>query len=59
LENKKIKITVFGGGSWGTTLADILSERNYDVTLWVRDSEKAKIIEEKKKKISFIFKDIN
>jgi glycerol-3-phosphate dehydrogenase (NAD(P)+) len=54
LENKKIKITVFGGGSWGTTLADILSERNYDVTLWVRDSEKAKIIEEKKENIFYL-----
>lgn len=30
-------ITVIGGGSWGTTLAYILSDKGYDVTLWVHE----------------------
>ncbi len=30
-------ITVIGAGSWGTTLAYILSDKGYDVTLWVHE----------------------
>jgi len=29
------RICVLGGGSWGTTLAILLSENDHDVTLWV------------------------
>ncbi|WP_420451351.1 NAD(P)H-dependent glycerol-3-phosphate dehydrogenase [Ilumatobacter sp.] len=31
-----MNVTVLGGGSWGTTVASIVSARN-DVTLWARD----------------------
>jgi len=27
-------IAVIGAGSWGTTLACLLAEKEYDVTLW-------------------------
>jgi glycerol-3-phosphate dehydrogenase (NAD(P)+) len=30
-------ITVVGAGSWGTTLAYILSDKGYDVTLWAHE----------------------
>ena len=32
------KIAVMGGGSWGTTVASLIS-RNVDVTLWARDGD--------------------
>lgn len=31
---KDIKITVLGDGGWGTTLALLLADRGYDVSLW-------------------------
>jgi glycerol-3-phosphate dehydrogenase (NAD(P)+) len=33
------KIGVIGGGSWGTTLANLLAEKGYGVDLWVREEE--------------------
>jgi glycerol-3-phosphate dehydrogenase (NAD(P)+) len=30
-------ITVIGAGSWGTTLACLLSDKSFDVTLWVHE----------------------
>ncbi len=35
------KIAVFGGGSWGTTLANMLAEKGENVHLWVREIELA------------------
>ena len=32
--NKKIRIVVLGDGGWGTTLAVLLSNKGYPVTLW-------------------------
>ena len=40
------KIAVLGAGSWGGTLARMLSAQNKDVTLWTRDKEKARILAE-------------
>jgi len=37
-------ISVIGAGSWGTTLACLLSDKGYDVTLWVREKELAEEI---------------
>ena len=34
-------ITVIGAGSWGTTLAYLLSNNGYDVTLWVHEKDLA------------------
>lgn len=38
-------ISIIGAGSWGTTLACLLSEKGYDVTLWVHEEELAKEID--------------
>ncbi|MHC1712144.1 MAG: NAD(P)H-dependent glycerol-3-phosphate dehydrogenase [Solidesulfovibrio sp.] len=32
-----MKIAVIGGGSWGTTLADLLAKKGHDARLWVRE----------------------
>lgn len=39
-------IAVIGAGSWGTTLACLLSEKGYDVSLWVHDATLAEKIKE-------------
>jgi len=36
-----MKIGVIGAGSWGTTLANVLAKKGYDVTLWVFEQELA------------------
>jgi glycerol-3-phosphate dehydrogenase (NAD(P)+) len=40
-------ISVIGSGSWGTTLASILSSKGYDVTLWSHEKETADNINER------------
>ena len=34
-----MKITVLGGGAWGTTLADMLARNGVETVLWVRNTE--------------------
>ena len=38
------KISVFGAGSWGTALANLLGENGYSVTLWCRRLDQARAI---------------
>ena len=38
------RITLLGGGSWGTALAKLLSENGHDVTVWLRDESQCKIL---------------
>ena len=37
-------MTVIGGGSWGTTLAILLANKGYDVSLWVYEENLAEEI---------------
>jgi glycerol-3-phosphate dehydrogenase (NAD(P)+) len=37
-----MRIAVLGGGSWGTTLADLLARKGLGVTLWVRNPDHAR-----------------
>jgi glycerol-3-phosphate dehydrogenase (NAD(P)+) len=39
-----MKVTVIGGGSWGTALAQLLAEKGYEVPLLVRDEKQADAI---------------
>lgn len=41
-------ISVIGAGSWGTTLASLLAEKGYDVTLWTYEKELAEHINKEK-----------
>jgi len=38
-------ITVVGAGSWGTTLAYLLSDKGYDVTLWAHEKDLAETMD--------------
>ncbi len=41
-------IAVIGAGSWGTTLASLLSKKGFDVVLWAREKEIADSINSKR-----------
>jgi glycerol-3-phosphate dehydrogenase (NAD(P)+) len=41
-----MRVTVIGGGSWGTALADVLATGGASVSLWLRDPEVARAIRE-------------
>jgi len=47
-------IAVIGGGSWGTTLACLLTEKGYDVSLWVHDKTLADRIRETRININYL-----
>ncbi len=47
-------IAVIGGGSWGTTLACLLSEKGYDVSLWVHDKNLAERMRETRLNITYL-----
>lgn len=38
------RVTVAGAGSWGTTVANLLAGKGYDVTVWAREPELAEAI---------------
>lgn len=48
------KIAVIGSGGWGTSLAMLLSENNHDVTIWTKDSEVAKEINQNRTNERFL-----
>ena len=37
--NEMISIAVIGAGSWGTTLAILLADKGYHVSLWVYEND--------------------
>lgn len=50
----KARIAVVGGGSWGTAFAAMLSERNTDVSLWVREPEVEREIRKTRENSTFL-----
>ena len=38
-----MRMTVFGGGSWGTALAHLMAEKGLEVTLLVRDPAQGRV----------------
>jgi len=49
-----MRIAVLGAGSWGTTLAVLLSENNHDVSLWTYRPEQAALIIETRENPAFL-----
>ena len=50
---KKNRIVIIGAGSWGTTLAVLLADKEYDVSLWTHREETCKEILSKRKNIKY------
>ncbi len=44
MNNLKRRITLLGGGSWGTALSRLLSENGHQVTVWLRDEEQCRLL---------------
>lgn len=42
-----MRISVLGGGAWGTALASMLADNKGDVVLWARNEETVKVINER------------
>lgn len=40
----KRRITLLGGGSWGTALAKLLAENEHEVTVWLRDENQCRVL---------------
>lgn len=49
----QIKMTVLGGGSWGTTVAALAAEKA-DVLMWARDADTAREIDEQHRNSRFL-----
>jgi glycerol-3-phosphate dehydrogenase (NAD(P)+) len=49
-----MRIAVLGAGSWGTTLAILLSENKHDVSLWTYHPEQAALIIETRENPAFL-----
>lgn len=49
-----MKIAVVGAGAWGTTVAALLSEKGYQVSIWCRESEVAESINKERKNSLFL-----
>ncbi|NIT57713.1 MAG: NAD(P)H-dependent glycerol-3-phosphate dehydrogenase, partial [Aliifodinibius sp.] len=43
-----VNIAVIGAGSWGTTLAILLANKQYDVSLWVYEPEQLKLMQKQR-----------
>ena len=49
-----MRISVLGAGSWGTTLAIVLSENGHEVSLWTYRPEQAALIEQTRENPAFL-----
>jgi len=50
----KMKISIIGAGSWGTTLAVLLGEKGFDVRLWARREALANEIESRRENLQYL-----
>jgi len=48
------KVAVVGAGSWGTAIANLLGEKEYDVRLWIRETEVFQEIKETSENKTFL-----
>lgn len=47
-------VGVIGGGSWGTTLANLLAEKGHKVTLWVYEEPLAREMQEARENVMYL-----
>lgn len=48
------RLTVLGAGSWGTTLADILAQKGFEVMLWARDPLLSSAIKRERENVPYL-----
>lgn len=48
------KIGVIGGGSWGTSLAILLSKKDYNIDLWIRDYNQCESIKKSRENLKYL-----
>ena len=51
---KSKNISVLGGGSWGTVLANLASSKTHNVTFWMRDSEVIEEVNKSKRNTKYL-----
>jgi glycerol-3-phosphate dehydrogenase (NAD(P)+) len=51
---RKGRVAVIGGGSWGTVLAQIVSENCNDVRVWVREEDRARTINSQRRNPDYV-----
>lgn len=56
--NKPSTIAVLGAGSWGNSLAILLSQKGHNVTLWEFNQEAAELLQKTRKNIKYLGEDI-
>lgn len=49
-----MRVAVLGGGSWGTSLAKLLSENDHQTTMWVHNPEVCAVINEKRENTVYL-----
>ena len=49
-----MKVTVVGGGAWGTALADLLARKGEQVTLWAREPEVVESVNQRHRNDMFL-----
>ncbi len=54
MSEKTYKIGIIGAGAWGTTLANLLAEKNDDVVLWTHETEVVKTINKDKENKKYL-----
>ena len=47
-------ISVLGGGSWGTVLANLAASNQHNVTLWMRDSEVVEEVNKSRRNLKYL-----
>jgi len=53
-KTKRPEVTVLGGGSWGTAIADLIAHAGHPVTLWVRDRKHAAAMRKARKNTRYL-----
>ncbi len=48
------RVSVLGGGSFGTVIANIIAANHHDVTLWMRNGERADIVNETRENPTYL-----
>jgi glycerol-3-phosphate dehydrogenase (NAD(P)+) len=54
LVNNKPKITILGGGSFGTVIANMVAQKGFPVTLWLRNEENAVQIRDNRENVLYL-----